>query len=238
MTKLKTFFIELRKKHIFLFVAIIISFILSFVPFFYCFLTFFLAYKLVGYLFLLPFVILLFFNIIATKFYNKYQVITKILTFLINIFIIIVVQIIIGSIFLFLSYESNIASVGNNPKYYTKILEHFPREYIIQFPPKIPSNAKNVQLHSEIFSFLGSQEIVLKFDTDKRYIRSELEKYKFKSKENTNHYAFSTMGGGKIKIEDFTLFVIDGNLGRWARNYGIGVNKDFTQILYYYTNPD
>ena len=238
MNKLKTFFIELRKKHIFLFIAIILSFIFSIIPFTYCFMTFFLENKLIAYLFLLPFIILLFFSILSTFLYEKYPKTATIISFIINAFIIFIIQIFIGSIFIILSYEFNIESVSNNPKYYTNILKYFPQENIIQFPKRIPCNAKNVQLYSEIFSFFGSQEIVLKFDADKQYIENELKKYKFKSKETPQHYAFSTMGGENIKIDDFTLYVIDGGLDRWAKNYGIGVNKDFNQILYYYTNPD
>ena len=132
----------------------------------------------------------------------------------------------------------NLESIGDETKYYTTIIQNFPQDKTIHFPKQIPNEAKNVQLHSSTNYFFGSQEIVLKFDTDKQHIEKELKKYKFKSKENTNHYAFSTMGGEKIKIEDFTLFVIDGNLSRWAKNYGIGVNKEFNQIIYYYTNPD
>ncbi len=46
------------------------------------------------------------------------------------------------------------------------------------------------------------------------------------------------MGGKNIKLDDFTLYVIDGGLDRRPKNYGIGVNKEFNLFLYYYTNPD
>jgi len=236
--QIRAFLIEIKNKHFFLFLAIIMSFILSFLPFMYCLLTYYLAYKIIGYLFLLPFFTLLFFTTLAKVTHKKYPKTTNIITFIINTFIIIIVQIIIGALVILFSFEANIEHVGNNTKYYTKILQYFPQDKTIHFPKQIPNEAKNVQLYSEIFNFFGSQVIVLKFDIDEQYIQNELKRYKFKSKESTNHYAFSTMGGEKIKIKDFTLFVIDGNLDRWAKNYGIGVNKEFNQILYYYTNPD
>ena len=233
------FLFELKKEHIFLFLVLICSFVLAVLPFLYCIITFYHWHcKVYSFIFLIPFFVILLLTIVANIFHKKYPKLINILMFFINIFIILIIQTIIGFVLLDYYCYANIESIGNEPKYYKIILQNFPQEKIIHFPIQIPANAKNVQLHSFTHHFFGSQELVLKFDTDKQYIQSELEKYKFKSKENTNHYAFSTMGGGKIQIKDFTLFVIDGNLDRWAKNYGIGVNKDFNQILYYYTNPD
>ena len=40
------------------------------------------------------------------------------------------------------------------------------------------------------------------------------------------------------EFKDVTFYVIDGKLERFGKNYGIGVDKDFTKIIYYYSNPD
>ena len=91
-------------------------------------------------------------------------------------------------------------------------------------------------MDADIFSFQGGQSIVIQFDTDKKYINDELKKYNFKSKEEPHHYVFDAMT--KNNISDFIFYVISGNLNRFGRNYGIGVNRDFNKIIYYYSNPD
>ena len=233
------YFTEFKNNHFFLFLALICSFLLAIIPCIYCFIKFYYTYnKIYGLYFFIPFFIMLFLSILANFIHKKKPALTNIITFFVNIFIIFVIQVIMGYFYFSVLYANNINSIGCDIKYYSKILQYFPQDKIYHFPQNIPKNTKNVQLYSEICNFFGSQEVVLKFDADKQFIKSELKKYKFKSIENTSHYAFSTMGGRKIKVDDFMLHVIDGGLGRWAKNYGIGVNKEFNQILYYYTNYD
>ena len=226
---LQKIFTLLKQEHKFLLSALILSFACAIIPCVYSIFTLF-EDKYLGFIFLVPFMITLLINIIAIKIYKYIPKITNVLTFILNSFIIVIIQIFLGLFVISFFALINEEYMSDKPEFYEEVITNFPKERIAHFPKHIPQNARNVQLHSGTHYFFGSQEIVLKFDTDKQYIQNELEKYKFKSKEDTNHYAFSTMGGGRIKIEDFTLFVIDGNLDRWAKNYGIGVNKDFNQI--------
>ena len=233
------YLIEFKNEHFFLFLTLICSFLLAIVPCIYCLVNFYYTYnKINGLYFLIPFFIVLFLAILVNFIHKKSPILINFIAFFVNIFIIFIIQVIVGYFYFSVLYENNINSIGCDLKYYSKILQYFPQDKIYHFPQKIPNNTKNVQLYSEICNFFGSQEIVLKFDADKQYIQNELKKYKFKSIENTDHYAFSTMGGRKIKVDNFKLYVINGNFDMWAKNYGIGVNKEFNQILYYYTNPD
>ena len=233
----KKLFTLLKQEHKFLLSALILSFVCAIIPCIYSLFILF-EYKYLGFIFLIPFMITLLINIIAIKIYKYIPKFTNVLTFLLNSFIILIVQILIGLFVLSFFALINEEYMSDKPEFYEEVITNFPEERIAHFPKHIPQNAQNVQLHSGTHYFFGSQEIVLKFDAGKQYIEKELKKYKFKSKETPQHYAFSTMGGENIKIDDFTLYVIDGGLDRWAKNYGIGVNKEFNQILYYYTNPD
>ena len=122
---------------------------------------------------------------------------------------------------------------------YEKFLNYYPQEYIAHFPSQIPKGTQNVEIYANTGGFHAGQSLIIKFDTNKNYIENELKKYSFKSKENPQHYAFRTLtDNDRIKINDFTFYVIDGTLDRFANNYGIGVNKSQNKIIYYYSNND
>ena len=122
---------------------------------------------------------------------------------------------------------------------YEEFLNYYPQEYVAHLPSQIPKSAQNVEIHASTGGFHAGQSLIIKFDTNKNYIENELKKYRFKSKENPQHYAFRTLtDNDRIKIDDFTFYVIDGTLDRFANNYGIGVNKSQNKIIYYYSNND
>ena len=94
-------------------------------------------------------------------------------------------------------------------------------------------------MEADINYWFGSDGFALKFDIDEEYIRKELGKYKFKYSSGPHEYVFSTMlEDAYNEFKDVTFYVIDGKLERFGKNYGIGVDKDFTKIIYYYSNPD
>lgn len=243
MKSIKFFFKYLIKKHIVLFVLLIISFLVSLFELLFH-MYFFPRYWWFGFIFYIPFFVVSTFTFIVTKIdsikINKH--LERIINFIIsclNIFIIFVIQICFVLFFLTLAVAFNDADMLNKVENYEKNFSHFPAEKIVHFPKCIPQKAKNIQIYSDAITFQGSQVFVLKFDIDKTYIKNELTKYKFKYKETPNHYAFwAITNNHKINTDGFIFYVIDGTLDRYAQNYGIAVNKNFSQIIYYYSNPD
>ncbi len=243
MNLIKKFFKYIIKNHVFIFILLIISFLASLLAFLYC-ATISLKYCYTGLIFFIPFVIILTSTaltakISSTNWHKFIKKLTSVIVFCFNAFIIFIAQICITFFFLAFAALCNDVDLLNKIENYEKNFSHFPQEMIVHFPKHIPGNAKNVQICSEPYSFQGSQTFVLKFDIDKEYIKNELKKYKFKYKESSEHYAFwAITDNHRIKIDDFTFYVIDGTFDRHAENHGIAVNKDFSQIIYYYSNPD
>ena len=229
---------KLKKEHKFLYLAIVLSFILSALPCLYCLIILF-EKKYASFIFFVPFIVVLLITIFATYIYKFIPKITKFITFVINFFFLIIIQLLCGFFLLSFISLANDEYMVDKPEFYEKVLVNFPEERVAHFPKHIPKNATNIEMNADLFSFFGSQGFIIKFGTDKNYINSELKKYKFKSQENPYHYVFSTLtDNGRIDISDFTFYVISGTLDRFGRNYGIGVNKDFSKIIYYYSNPD
>ncbi len=237
--KIKEFIIIFKKEHKYLYWTIILSFILAILPFLYCLFTFFLKYKLTGWIFLIPFFIILALSLLASYTYKYIPKITKFITFVLNTFIIVIFQMLIGILVLSFLYLHNESYMYDKPKYYEKVLELFLEERVAHFPKKIPAEATNIKMEADINYWFGSDGFALKFDIDEEYIRKELGKYKFKYSSGPNEYVFSTMlEDAYNEFKDVTFYVIDGKLERFGKNYGIGVDKDFTKIIYYYSNPD
>lgn len=238
MNYIKNFFSELKTNHKFIFFAILTSFIFSALPCLYI-LTIFFEDKQDGFLFFIPFVIILIINIIAIKIFKYIPKITKFLTFILNSFIIVIIQMFCALFLLSFMTIANDMYMRDKPEFYEEVLTYYPKERVAHFPQHIPQNATNVEMDADMGSFHGGQTLMIKFDTDKNYIEKELKKYKFKSKETSQHYVFSTLTDNRrIRIDDFTFYVINGTLDRFGRNYGIAVNKTYDKIIYYYSNPD
>lgn len=227
------FFEQIKKYNNFILFLFIISFGLALFFFLECFPTPQIKWKLIAFLFFVPFL----FIFLTTR--SKFQ---KGFPFFACLYVIaaICLQFIASFVLAIVIALSDTVYKEDKPQYYEEVLSTItPRGVTAHFPKKIPENAKNVQMRGSTLSFFGSQTMILKFDADKTYIENELKKHKFKSKENGDHTVFGALtANGEINLDDFTFYVIDGELERWGNNYGIGVNKDKTQIAYYYSNPD
>ncbi len=247
-TYIKNTLIILKKEHKFLSLAVIISFILGLIPCLFCIIGFDYD-KLSGLFFLIPVFAIIIISLIAIKSYKHFPKTTTIITFLLNSFIIICVQIIFGFFVLCLFSMFDSDTPIDNPKYYEKAIKDISeKQRISHFPRRIPENAKDVELYKSTNSWFGSEAILIKYTIDKNVINKELKKYKYISIELPNNYQHCfdamTTDNGRIKIDDFTFYVINDrdheNLAghHFPYHYGIGVNKNKNQIIYYYTCPD
>lgn len=226
------FFKELKTNHKFLFIALILSFILSALPCFFIIAVFF-ENKQYGFIFFVPFLIILIINIIAIKIFKHIPKITKFITFILNSFIIVIIQMFCALFLLSFMIIANDEYMRDKPEFYEKVLTSYPEERTAHFPRHIPQNATNVEMDADMWSFQGGQSIYIKFDIDKDYIDKELKKYKFKSKEsNNNNYICG------ILMKDYILYIIDGKYERFGKFSAIGVNKKSNTIIYFYCNED
>ena len=226
------FFKELKTNHKFLFIALILSFILSALPCFFIIAVFF-ENKQYGFIFFVPFLIILIINIIAIKIFKHIPKITKFLTFILNSFIIVIIQIFCALFILSFMIIANDEYMRDKPEFYEKVLTYYPEERTTHFPQHIPQNATNVEMDADMRSFQGGQSIYIKFDIDEDYIDKELKKYKFKSKESNNNYYICG-----LYMKDYILYIIDGKYERFGKFSAIGVNKKSNTIIYFYYNED
>ena len=63
----------------------------------------------------------------------------------------------------------------NQIKHYKLALSNVDLSNTSHFPHKIPNEAKNAELKASTYSFFGSEDLYLKFDTNKEYIDKELK---------------------------------------------------------------
>ena len=142
------------------------------------------------------------------------------------------------------SHATNESYMYDKPEYYQKVLNRFPEEYTVHFPKQIPSEATDVKMDAYINYFFGSYVFALKFTTDEKYIRNELQKYNFikKTKQDEGEwnetYAYDSVGESNWGLNKFDFYVIQGRGYRRDNNMGIAVNPDFSEIVYYYSAPD
>lgn len=205
--------------------------------------------KTPGFVFLIPPLVVLIIYAIAIHIFQYFPVLTKILSFLLNVFVILFIQIFIGLIVFYFCWGFDKELKCNQVKNYSEALTMVNPERTKHFPSKIPDNATNVELKTSYISFFGSEDIYLKFNIDKSYIDEELKKYKYvnvykngkwQKPKKYDHRFYS----GDINIDGFTFYVINDleneNLPghHFPYHYGIGVNYDKNQIIYYYENPD
>lgn len=233
------------KERKYILVSVIISFLFAFIPFLF-FLIQMEHYKYLSTTFFIPFILLLFVSYLAYFTSKKHPKITMVITTIVNLFIIVFLQIWCA---LFVSILLALMDSGypiTEVKYYEKALSKITDKYRIEhFPKHIPNEAYNVELYEMSGGFFGSEYITLKFNIDKKTIENELKKYKFiKTVENNNILFQPSTDNGRINLDDFTLYIINDreneNLAghHFPYHYGIGVNKDYSQIVYYYICPD
>lgn len=106
-----------------------------------------------------------------------------------------------------------------------KCIKHFPKE--------IPLNAKNIKFSQHKSYWWGSEDIFLKFETNKEYMENEIKKY---SKNKINNYYPQQIF--PFDVSDFEFYAIFYKIGRFLKEGGVGINNKNNTILYYYNNPD
>lgn len=243
---MKNILINIAKEQRYLFACVTFSFLLAIVPFLF-FLIELEHSKNLALIFLTPFVLLISCSFVAYYTHKKYPKATKIITIIINLFIIFFIQTICG---LFASIHLCLFDIPKpitDIKYYQKAINEITDNYrVAHFPRSIPEKAHNTELYQESGDFFGSEYITLKFNIDKKYIEQELKKYKFIKivPFGQGGTYFIATDNGRIKLDNFTFYIINDkdneNLKEhhFPYHYGIGTNKTFSQIVYYYTNPD
>lgn len=125
-------------------------------------------------------------------------------------------------------------------------------EGITHFPHEIPKKAKNIKFYSFSGGFYH-QRIFLEFDSDKNYIDNEIKRLNLlppiKIQDTKDIIAIQSIelakSEAKIDTNKYTYYAIDNNYNRSLISHnefpffsGIGINKDKTQIFYYFVNPE
>lgn len=184
-------------------------------------------------------------SVIANFTFKKYKKATKIISSILNSFIIVFVQIIFGFIFL------SVASIfTQSPSYfdtkdYKKALKSIcSQDRIKHFPSQIPSNAKNVIFFKTSNDFFGSEEIYLYFETDNSFIDSEITKHKYigTTKINSAKYPIYVPQDYRKDEYNFTFYIINDQEHEMPNSKGFpyfyGIGKGNRAIVYFYNCPD
>ena len=97
------------------------------------------------------------------------------------------------------------------------------------------------------------QRIFLKFDIDKNYIDNEFQRLNLLPPTQTQdtrdiiaiQHIEQAKSDANINTDKYTYYAIDNNYNRSLISHkefpffsGIGINKDKTQIFYYFVNPE
>ena len=233
------------EKHKFLTFANLTSIFLGLFPCVYGLLRFEPQNKIPNLMYLIPIPVVYLVSLAAYFIFKKLPTISRIFSFLLNSTIIVIFQILFALIIFSFADSCDFNDKCNKVENYQVALQQYPTKRVAHFPDKIPPEATNIRISAETFSFFGSQSLYLVFDIDKQYIDNEIEKHSF---VNIMDYAkaskFYGFYNNDIDFSKYTFYVINDreheNLPghHFPYHYGIGVNKDSNQILYYYENPD
>ena len=234
--------------HPFLFWSAIISTILGIIPFFI-----FLCYeelRFCSWVFLVPIIFVFIILKIANRTFIKHPSATKIVTFILGIFIILFVQIFVAGCFYILATLWGICGSYTDVKYYKKSLNKLACQTCIEhFPQEIPKNAKNVQLYQNYGNWHGNEGITLKFQIDNDYINKQINKnryvniQKYYENDSSLNKAVIYYNNGVIKTDGCIAHLIDDKehtnkeFASYKYSYGICVNNDKNEIIYFYSNP-
>lgn len=201
---------------------------------------------------LLPIILIALIFFIGTKTFIKHPKITKITT------ITLITLIVLFQLLSFLFILCINSAFSNTDENYDKVRDYskainsiHAQTCIMHFPQEIPENIENIKMIKSENAWFGSEDIFLKFDTNKKYIDDELKKYKFNYIENaeeTEHafakYVLSMAGIPDENRKDFTFYIIHDRESEipqqntFPYHYGIITNNSKTTIIYYYMNPD
>ena len=240
---MKKFLIDFIKSNPFLFSCIILT---TLIPLYYSLdiaINFFPPYKNEWHQFWDLSVIIIPIQIIGYFLHKKFVWFSRILTFLVNTFL-------IFCFFVFtvmsiaISYTKNESYMYDKPEYYQEVLNLMTEKYTVHFPKQIPNEATNVKRDASIGHFFGSEVFALKFSADEKYIRNELQKYNFIKKTKRDEgkwyetYVLSAVGESDWGLNEFDFYIIQNEPSGRDNNMGIAVNPDFSEIVYYYSSPD
>ena len=146
-------------------------------------------------------------------------------------------------VFIFIKVTKN-SNISDVEKDYQKSLKYITNQSRIKhFPEKIPEDARNIKIYKDA-GYFGSEKIYLKFITNKQYIQNELSKYDFveveKPEERNRNLEFLSLSPGNISLYTYNLYIIKKGCNERRRcfSYGIAVNNELNEILYYYSSPD
>ena len=231
------YFFTLAKEHKFLFVANAISILICFVS---ILISVFNDIPLNIIYIIFPVLLIISITFFALNLFKKSPITVKIVTSILNTIFIIIQLIMCFLSFYLLAFK--IASTPiENTEHYEKALSSISwQEGVQHFPKNIPLNAKNIIFYKSTQPIFGSEEMTLKFTIDKTYIDNELKKHKYIHTEEPGSEDFYHKDLYN-KYDNFTLYVIDNSKNDTTAHryyYGIGINQDLNQVLYFYSNPD
>ncbi len=136
------------------------------------------------------------------------------------------------------------SEISNEEKAYREALKYITNQSGVKhFPAKIPEDARNIKVYKDA-GYFGSEKIYLKFITNKQYIQNELSKYDFmeveKTEDKNRNLEFLSLSPGDTSLYTYNLYIIKKGCNERRRcfSYGIAVNNELNEILYYYSSPD
>lgn len=169
---------------------------------------------------------------------------SKIIILLIFICIVALLIILGGIIYI---VSDNTGNTITNPSDYEKALSVISnKKEIVHFPKTIPNDATDVKLYCWKSSTNG-ELLILTFKINKEYLSNELKRHTFINQNDIvgskqNIYFFPQKC--QIKPEKFTFYVLktENNISVYKDYFpyfsGIGIDKNFEKIIYYYIEPD
>lgn len=203
----------------------------------------------------IPTILIALTSFIGSKIKNKNSKIIKIFIAILNSLVIFLVQVCIGGFILLFGWS--FANMANNDKLYTDINQYntalksvWNQNRIKHFPKEIPANAKYIALYKDSNSWFGSENIALKFKINKQYIDKTIKKYKYTKIDEPygNKLPYPYKPGRWVidqienDISNYRYYIIGDNNNDKSSNfvleYGIAVNENTNEIIFYYANPD
>lgn len=201
----------------------------------------------------IPTILIALTSFIGSKIKNKNSKIIKILIAILNSLVIFLVQVCIGGFFLFsiyvVSYAMKPTPIYTEAYQYKEALESVNwQSRIKHFPKEIPVDAQDIVFHKDSSNWFGSEDIGLKFKIDKQYIDNTLKQHHFIKKNipfTMDEYYLRPprfiMNDLKANMEEYKYYIIgndDNDKNGYGKEYGIAVNENTNEIIFYYANPD
>ena len=236
----------LINKHPFLFCSCIMSFLIGI---WFCLQFFFydFPYNLYGICFLIPVLFMFFCCYIFVKNFHKAPNMIRVVSFVLNIAILFFVQVYLSFAIVFSFAGQLEQTFYDNPNDYQKAMSKIRNSIgIIHFPTRIPDDAQNVIFKMETNHFFGSTEVLLMYSVSDDYIKEKKQVYEnmkipviaFDIYENLPVFKSNAIDINGFKIYLFGNRDKDNTRNRDSYAYGVGINEQKHQIMYFYSNPD